>query len=379
MSRALLLFASTLISLALVEAVVRIFDLGPEISPVYKENFTLSENRILQYELVPYSGDGEHRINSLGMRDRERSLAKPPGVTRIAVIGDSIAFGHKAIQTKTLSAFLEDFLNREAIGSQTLFEVLNFGVTGYGIEQAMESLRARALRFDPDIAIYLYCLNDPEPYSLEMHNLLAEATAAERGYVERTATANLRSYVLVRYLVESLTREGRQVGHEISWRRDPQFVAMRTGSYAEYYTGLHRREDSWGRVATGFADLAGISSREGMRSLVAIFPVLAALDSDALQGVHARLQVAAAEQSIAHLDLGHVFRAVPADLRRRVVADALHPTGKGNQLAALAILYELLESGWVPGAGTDHFARLGLGDDRVARFAQIVQQSVANR
>jgi len=65
------------------------------------------------------------------------------------------------------------YLNRDLANTGVDYEVLNFGVSGYGVAQAVETLRSRALQLDPDIVVYAYCLNDAQAYSLEMANLIA--------------------------------------------------------------------------------------------------------------------------------------------------------------------------------------------------------------
>ncbi len=92
LERLALVGVSTGVSLLLAEAAVRVFGLGPEIHAVYRENYRLSADTKLGYELVPGSRDGAFRINSDGMRDRERTREKPPGAFLNACIGHSINY-----------------------------------------------------------------------------------------------------------------------------------------------------------------------------------------------------------------------------------------------------------------------------------------------
>jgi len=141
MSRVLLLVLSFVACLASAEIAVRIFDLGPTIRPVFRENFRLSENSVLGYEHVPHSPDGKDRFNSYGMRGRDTPLRKPEGTFRIAVVGDSIAFGFDVARSRGFGRVLERTLNRDFARSGVSFEVLNFCVAGYGVPQVVEAVR----------------------------------------------------------------------------------------------------------------------------------------------------------------------------------------------------------------------------------------------
>jgi SGNH hydrolase-like domain, acetyltransferase AlgX len=68
--------------------------------------------------------------NSLGMRDRERPRAKPPGTFRVLFLGDSMVQGHGVPLEQTMAALLESRLNQPRGPNEV--EVLNAGVFGYG-------------------------------------------------------------------------------------------------------------------------------------------------------------------------------------------------------------------------------------------------------
>jgi len=233
--RLLVLFLAAVVSLLLVEVIVRTFGIGPEVSPVWKGNYQLSANQTLRYELKPGSKDGNSSINQDGMRDVEYTVQKSSNRFRVAVIGDSIAYGLGVDQSRTFSSHLERLLNTyvsDAVG--LTFEVLNFGVTGYSFTQIVENLRVRALKYDPDLILYAYCLNDPQEYSLEMAHLLAEMTEARRSYKRALGEGpsgileQSRVFLLVRYLIRSRQQRTK---HPIFHRDDPQFVALRKGSH----------------------------------------------------------------------------------------------------------------------------------------------------
>jgi lysophospholipase L1-like esterase len=371
MSRVILLLLSSAIALSLAELSVRVFDLGPEIAPVYEENFRLSDDPVLRYELAPESPDPPHRMNTFGMRGPEVLRAKPPGVFRIAVLGDSIAYGFGVEREESLPAVLEGILQRRYTAPGRRFEVLNFGVTGYGIAEVAQVLRVRALAFEPDVVVYAYCLNDPQEYSLELENLLARVTGAERGYLERVASANLRIFVLARYALESVTRAGRAYGAAHLWHRDdPQFVAVESGGYAGYYRALHRAPEGRRRALAGLDALAAISAETGVPVAVAVFPVFVDLEHYALTSVHDDVVAWSRERSLDAIDLLPVFAPLSAERIERMVIDPLHPSATGHVWGALAVLHELLAAGRLPGFDARDFAeRLAEEPPPIRRFA----------
>jgi D-alanyl-lipoteichoic acid acyltransferase DltB (MBOAT superfamily) len=89
-------------------------------------------------------------VNQWGMRDRDHSLAKPPGTYRIAVLGPSHVMGSGVANGETFPDFLEERLNSLNVGANVRFEVLNFGVAGYSLVQQLAMLEDRALMFKPD-------------------------------------------------------------------------------------------------------------------------------------------------------------------------------------------------------------------------------------
>ena len=100
--------------------------------------------------------------NRHGMRDREYTVAKPPDVFRIAVLGSSIDMGWGIATDLTYVNQLEDWLNAHAArrGLSRRFEVLNFAVAAYSPMQRLEAFQRKALAFDPDMVLYSATLLD---------------------------------------------------------------------------------------------------------------------------------------------------------------------------------------------------------------------------
>jgi hypothetical protein len=140
-----------------------------------------SDDPYLGFELRP--GVRDH--NAAGYRGREAPLAKPPGTWRVAVIGDSVAYGLGVTAEQTFSALLEGRLNAGGLSqfSATMAarrcpengtvpfahardasraEVLNFGVPAYSTFQEYTLLKRQVLAYAPDLVIMVFSSDDTE-------------------------------------------------------------------------------------------------------------------------------------------------------------------------------------------------------------------------
>ncbi|MBC8501316.1 MAG: SGNH/GDSL hydrolase family protein [DPANN group archaeon] len=122
-----------------------------------------SNNTLLLDEFIPGKEQSlfgaNVKINSKGLRDYEYSYEKPDNIFRIVAIGDSFTFGHGIELNETYIKQLEKKLNQN---SSLRYEVINFGFPAYNVLQNYEMMKSRALRFNPDLIMLGYFLNDPE-------------------------------------------------------------------------------------------------------------------------------------------------------------------------------------------------------------------------
>jgi hypothetical protein len=91
-------------------------------------------------------------INSHGLRGPERAYAKPAGVRRILILGDSYTFGYGVNDDETYPAYLETKLQAE----QRPFQVINMGVNAYGTDQEYLTLLKEGTKYDPDIVVLAF-------------------------------------------------------------------------------------------------------------------------------------------------------------------------------------------------------------------------------
>lgn len=104
--------------------------------------------------------------DSLGLRSLhagEVIKEKSDDEIRIAIVGDSVTFGHGVPNTAdTYPAMLETNLN-DNNGGNLHFRVLNFGVSAYSLAEMAATLRCRMLDVQPDIVICAFIFDDFDP------------------------------------------------------------------------------------------------------------------------------------------------------------------------------------------------------------------------
>ncbi|MBI2667496.1 SGNH/GDSL hydrolase family protein [Candidatus Woesearchaeota archaeon] len=126
------------------------------------EIIKLSKNRKIIYELRPnvtgvYTKKNV-KINSRGLRDYEYTLEKPSNTFRIVGIGDSIMFGLGIDLEDTFLKVLERKLNENS--NSIKYEVVNFAVPGYNTVMEVETLKEKAIKYNPDLVILSFSSND---------------------------------------------------------------------------------------------------------------------------------------------------------------------------------------------------------------------------
>jgi hypothetical protein len=328
------------------EVIVRFFELGPQVYAVRDGTFRLSSDYQLGYELAPGAPDGDAVISSQGLRDREYAEIKPPSVFRIAVIGDSVAFGYGVQQREAMPKVLERLLNRH--GSDKRYEVINFAVEGYSSTQVARRMVTTVSRFNPDLVVYLYCLNDPDSgFDDIVERLLAQTDSKKRGIVESQLlnARSLFSRLLIYHMATAV----------ISNLGQP---ASNNVKYAEYGKGpsypatLHADQGRWSNTIRDIGQIAAETRRIGADFVGVISPIMhrdgqAYRDNYPLDAVHVQIASAFRQFGAAVLDLAPEMSHLPESTQAAGI-DMWHYSVIGNEFVASALSNFLDSSGFLP-------------------------------
>jgi lysophospholipase L1-like esterase len=333
--RALLVVFGLCAGLALAEVAVRVLDVPPRpLPPLDLASYRISDDPVLRYEYRPNLRadekpyDALHQgftTNSLGFRDVEYPVAKPPGTRRILALGDSTTAGNGiAALEATWPKRLE---RRYAEAGRPEVRVLNLGGGGYHPLQEARLLELRGLALEPDLVLLLVCLNDLDASADGGIRKTLERVRARGGDASPGAFAALTRWSRLAFVVSQRARGLR--GAESDAQRIPA-------------------RDVENPLAEGLALLAKLQQQHGLRVQVFLLPALGAPFERYRQGaLHRRMrEIAAATPSLPWTDLLDDFRGTGANPRALTV-DGLHPNPAGAAVLA-EILYRKLASEGLP-------------------------------
>jgi hypothetical protein len=113
------------------------------------------------------------RINAQGFRDMDHDQAKPEGVLRVAVLGDSFTEAREVALDKTYWKVMERGLSDCLGASGRSAEVMSFAVNGYGTAQQLMVLEDSVWRYDPDVVVLAFFTGNDlwnNSFNLEGHS-----------------------------------------------------------------------------------------------------------------------------------------------------------------------------------------------------------------
>lgn len=99
-------------------------------------------------------------IDQNGFRNGSVEEPKAPGIVRIVALGDSATFGYGVGDDETFCARLQARYDLEAAAGGPRVEVVNAGVIGSSSYQGLLLYRRVVTRFNPDILVVSFALND---------------------------------------------------------------------------------------------------------------------------------------------------------------------------------------------------------------------------
>jgi lysophospholipase L1-like esterase len=317
------LFVSILIFLAAGEIFTRILqsqgviydfskgehNVGIKRSETYGPKLIRSENPVLYVENDP----ADPLVNALGMRGALVSVAKPPDTYRIAIIGDSVSYGFGVKLEDSFPFVLQADLGSSGRYKGINVEVINFSVNGYGLEAYKEVLLEKAIKFDPDMVVVGYCLNDLSATS--------EVFIAVGDMMKKNA-----SYKKISKYSEFIAA--------VKFYSDKARTKM-TGDF-QFKEG-YKDARSIDFLEKNFGQIQRYGKDHDIPVLVVVFPLFTDFKSYGLLDIHKAVNGALDNAGLRYIDLLGVFDGQSAEYFRINNEDVTHPNAAGHRLIAKAI------------------------------------------
>ena len=266
----------------------------------------------------------EMRTNAHGMRDVERDFEKPPGVVRIAAVGDSFTMGMGVefddIWPRQLEALLA------ARGEDARYEVLNFGTSGYDLHQYAAVIEHKLADFDPDLIGLGVILNDRWPE----HERVTEVVSWEP--VDPPATGLLESaWLRPHFLLDAIAKT----------RGEPLGEGRRLVEPPGPRENVRRFSEAGAdRVEVALEPIRAHAQREGWPVLLVYLTIV---EEDRLHTIAARaFRIASRRLGFAYLDTSSLFAGTDP-LEQVIFRYDWHPNAASHALYAEGILAALEE------------------------------------
>lgn len=263
-------------------------------------------------------------INSLGFRDDEIPIEKPPGETRVIVLGDSITAADYLDSEQTFVEIAERRLNRGL--ERGHIELVNTAISNTGLEEQVRTLEERALVLKPDAVVVCFYLNDSRPpwgFAGEI---------GDGGWLRRNSI--LADTIYRRYRLKQWQKEQYEIRFEwidakerLDWKHDPSEL-QELARLARYDWGAAWEDESWESLRPHFERLSALSKEHGFEVGIMAFPVSFQVYAEFVDdGPQRKLANLAKEHAFRLRDMLPVFRERRG---RELFYDQCHPNEEAN-------------------------------------------------
>jgi len=257
--------------------------------------------------------------NSRGFPDVEHPEHKIADVFRIILIGDSVAEGRDVERDERFASVLQERLN--SLGHRAIYEVVVLARVGYSTSQELVLLGSEAMRLDPDLILWSYCLNDPA------HPVYHNANGNLGAYYYRPGS----------YLFEWMRRAAFTARERWRGRNCPD----------EFHERVHCIYDE--RIQGEVKQLGAMTRANDIPVVFLIHPVFEEgknLDDYSHAPLHQRLAAIAMDSGLSVLDLQPALAPYPSDeikIRSPEYFDPWHFNATGHRATGEAIATYLID------------------------------------
>lgn len=289
-------------------------------------------------------------INAKGLRGPEVAWEKPEGVLRVLYLGDSVTFGYGLERVEDTYPYLVGAELESRLGRPV--ETVNSGVGGWSPWQQYAYLRREGLRYQPDLVVVGFVLNDVT----EKLSLIPFGGSDYGWQLARTTRSWLDGWLSHSALV-SMAREGFAV---LRFGSEVFLGAQRYEADEIRWLAAHPRDESlrqaWAMTFENLGGIFAVAAERRIPAALVVFPFAFQLEDPlGTAGPQQRLREFAAARGIPLLDL---LPVLVAEARARdagadssgsggLFLDPSHLSARGGRVAAAAIARFLLAQGLV--------------------------------
>lgn len=258
-------------------------------------------------------------MNAKGLRGREIPYDPEPDETRILCLGDSFTWGQMVDAEEAWPGLLEQTLSEKRPFLKPV--VINAGQLGWSTVDEYQWLVKEGLRYQPDMIVVGFFLNDAEANHYSIDRLLP--SSLEKLF------ARSYFYFFLKYRVHMLkVRFGMTPGYE------------------EYIRNLYEPDSfEWKKCKRALRLIRDLAGSVNAKLLVVILPQITEWDEYAVQSVHREVSEFCKQKEIAVVDALPAFRSVSIPWEElRIGPNDRHPSAAGHRIIADVVFRELFSS-----------------------------------